>query len=77
MLQRVDRVQLAVRDRAIAADAFAEVLGGEKAQEDELRVYNAKRSVVQAGESEFELLEPAGDGPVAAHLERCGYSIPV
>ena len=75
MLQRVDRVQLAVRDRAIAADAFAEVLGGAKAQEDELRVYNAKRSVVQAGESEFELLAPAGDGPVAAHLERWGEGI--
>ena len=70
MLQRVDRMQLAVRDRAIAADTFAEVLGAEKVQEDELRVYNAKRTVVQAGESEFELLEPAGDGPVASHLDR-------
>jgi len=75
MLKRVDRMQLAVRDRTMAADAFAEVLGAEKVQEDELRVFNAKRTVVQAGESEFELLEPVGDGPVASHLERWGEGI--
>jgi catechol 2,3-dioxygenase-like lactoylglutathione lyase family enzyme len=68
-------MQLAVRDRRMAADTFREVLGAEKAREDELRIFNAKRAVVQAGESEFELLEPAGDGPVAAHLERWGEGI--
>jgi catechol 2,3-dioxygenase-like lactoylglutathione lyase family enzyme len=31
--------------------------------------------VVQAGISEFELLEPAGEGPVAAQLERWGEGI--
>ena len=72
MLQRVDRMQLAVRDRAIAADTLAEVLGAERVQEDDLRLFNATRTVVQAGESEFELLEPAADGPVASHLERWG-----
>jgi len=75
MLQRVDRMQLAVRDRAIAADTFAEVLGAETVQEDDLRLFNATRTVVQAGESEFELLEPAGDGLVASHLERWGEGI--
>ena len=75
MLQRVDRMQLAVRDRAIAADTFAEVLGAETVQEDDLRLFNATRTVVQAGESEFELLESAGDGPVASHLERWGEGI--
>ena len=75
MLKRVDRMQLAVRDRAMAADTFREVLGAEKAREDELRIFNAKRAVVQAGESEFELLEPAGDGAVASHLERWGEGI--
>ena len=68
-------MQLAVRDCMVAADAFAEVLGAEKVREDELRVFNAKRTVVQAGESEFELLEPAGDGAVASHLERWGEGI--
>ena len=75
MLERVDRMQLAVRDRAEAATTFAEVLGAETVREDEIRVYGAARTVVQAGESEFELLEPAGDGAVATHLERWGEGI--
>jgi hypothetical protein len=68
-------MQLAVRDRVMAADTFGEVLGAERVQEDELRIFNAKRTVVQAGESEFELLEPAGDGPVASYLEGSGEGI--
>jgi hypothetical protein len=72
MLTRVDRMQLAVRDRMAAEQTFAETLGAEKVREDGVRFYNAHRSVVQAGISEFELLEPAGNGPVAYHLERWG-----
>ncbi len=70
MLQRIDRMQLAVRDRAAAADTFRDILGAEQVREDAVHLLAARRTVVQAGESEFELLEPAGDGPVAAHLER-------
>jgi hypothetical protein len=72
MLTRVDRMQLAVRDRKAAEQTFAETLGAEKVREDGIKLLNAHRSVVQAGISEFELLEPAGDGPVAAHLDRWG-----
>jgi Glyoxalase/Bleomycin resistance protein/Dioxygenase superfamily len=72
MLTRVDRMQLAVRDRRAAEQTFAETLGAERVREDSVKLYNAHRSVVQAGISEFELLEPAGDGPVADHLERWG-----
>jgi len=75
MLQRVDRMQLAVRDREAAAGTFAAVLGARKDREDHLRIYNAARTVVQAGESEFELLQPEGDGPVAEHLDRWGEGI--
>lgn len=75
MLERVDRLQLAVRDRSEAAGAFHDILGAETVREDRLRVLNADRTVVQAGESEFELLQPAGDGPVAQHLERWGEGI--
>ncbi len=70
MLERVDRIQLAVGDRRAAARTFEDVLGAETIRDDELKVYNARRTVVQAGESQFELLEPAGEGPVAAHIER-------
>ncbi|MCH8994448.1 MAG: hypothetical protein IH959_05695 [Chloroflexi bacterium] len=72
MLTRVDRMQLAVRDRATAERTFHDLLGAEKVREDESDLLKAKRSVVQAGSSEFELLSPAGDGPVAQHLERWG-----
>jgi len=58
MLQRVDRMQLAVRDRAAAADTFQDILGARQVREDAVRLLSAHRTVVQAGESEFELLEP-------------------
>ncbi len=69
MLRRVDRMLLAVRDREAAADTFRSILGAERVREDTSRLLGARRTVVQAGISEFELLEPAGDGPVLAHLE--------
>lgn len=75
MLSYVDRMQLAVRDRETAARTFGELLGAERVRDDELKLYAAKRAVVQAGRSEFELLEPAGDGPVHDHLERWGEGI--
>lgn len=68
MLEHVDRMQLAVRDRATAAETFAHVLGAETVGDDEVKHLNAKRRTVQAGKSEFELLEPAGDGPVADYV---------
>jgi catechol 2,3-dioxygenase-like lactoylglutathione lyase family enzyme len=71
MLDRVDRVLLAVRDRAAGVATFDDVLGAEFVREDRLGApYNAKRSVVQAGDSEFELLEPDGEGLVSQHIER-------
>jgi len=70
MLDRVDRMLLAVSNRAAAVTTFADVLGAEKVREDKLGApYNAKRSVVQAGDSEFELLEPDGEGLISQHIE--------
>jgi catechol 2,3-dioxygenase-like lactoylglutathione lyase family enzyme len=70
MLDRVDRMLLAVRNRAAAVTTFADVLGAEKVREDRIGApYNADRSVVQAGDSEFELLEPDGEGLVSQHIE--------
>lgn len=75
MFERVDRVLLAVRDRAQAAGTFGDILGAQVVREDDLRHYSAKRTVVQAGESEFELLEPADEGAVADHLDQWGEGI--
>ena len=72
MLEHVDRVQLAVRDRAAAAQTFRNVLGAADVRDDEVRLLGARRRVVHAGTSEFELLEPAGDGPVRAYLDAWG-----
>jgi catechol 2,3-dioxygenase-like lactoylglutathione lyase family enzyme len=70
MLDRVDRMLLAVRNRAAAVTTFEAILGARKVREDQLGApYNAKRSVVQAGDSEFELLEPDGEGLVSQHIE--------
>jgi Glyoxalase/Bleomycin resistance protein/Dioxygenase superfamily len=68
MLERVDRMQLATHDRHEAAATFAAVLGAQKVREDTVHALAAKRTVVRAGNAEFELLEPDGDGPIAAHL---------
>jgi catechol 2,3-dioxygenase-like lactoylglutathione lyase family enzyme len=66
---------LAVRDRQQAALTFEGVLGARTIREDDLRLYSATRTVLQAGESQFELLEPAGDGALSAHLDRWGEGI--
>lgn len=70
MLTRVDRMLLAVRDREAAADTFRRILGAERVREGTSRLLGARRTVVQVGISQFELLEPAGEGLVASHLER-------
>lgn len=68
-------MQLAVRDLRAAVQSFSDILGAEHLHDDEIKHLAASRSVVQAGESEFELLEPSGEGAVAAHLERWGEGI--
>jgi catechol 2,3-dioxygenase-like lactoylglutathione lyase family enzyme len=75
MLSRVDRIQLAVRDRDLAAATFHELLGAEIVRQDNLELYSAGRTTLQAGESEIELLEPSGPGAVAEHLELRGEGI--
>ncbi len=76
MLERVDRMVLAVRDRALATATFTDVLGAKKVRKGEIgQPYNVHRDVVQAGDSEFELWEPAGEGLVAQHIERWGDGI--
>jgi 4-hydroxyphenylpyruvate dioxygenase-like putative hemolysin len=72
MLEHVDRVQFAVRDREAAAQTFVEVFDAKVVRDDEVRALGAKRRVVHAGTSEVELLEPSGDGPVAEFVNAWG-----
>ena len=72
MLERVDRVLLAVKDRAAAAKNFANLLGAEITGERPSRHLAATRTIMAMGESEVELCQPTGEGPISRHLERWG-----
>lgn len=72
MLDRVDRMLIAVKDRARAAETFATMLGARPDRESESAHLNARRTVMRLGESELELCEPAGAGPVQDFIDRWG-----
>jgi 4-hydroxyphenylpyruvate dioxygenase-like putative hemolysin len=72
MLEHVDRVQFAVKDREAAAQTFIDVFGAEATGDDEVRALGARRRTVHAGTSEFELLEPKGQGPVQEFVDAWG-----
>src|SRR5258705_4986171 len=64
MLKRVDRILIAVADRASAERTVAHVFGADLVRRDIAPPICAKRSTMQAGTSLIELLEPDGAGPV-------------
>jgi len=72
MLDRVDRMLLAVHDRARASDTFTRLLGAVPRRELTSAALAARGTLLALGESELELWEPAGPGPVALRLERLG-----
>jgi hypothetical protein len=72
MLERVDRVQLVVKDRQVAARTFGEVLGAQAVREAPSGYLGAARLVLAVGSSEVELCEPTGPGPAAEHLSAQG-----
>ena len=72
MLDRCDRVQIAVADRGKAAARYIELLGGAVARHDTSRHLAAKRTVLAIGESEFELCEPDGAGATQDFLSKRG-----
>ena len=72
MLDRCDRVQIAVHDAAKAAGRYRQLLGCEVARHDRSRHLSAKRTVLAVGESEFELCEPDGAGATQDFLAKRG-----
>lgn len=72
MLDRVDRVQLAVTDAEQAAQRFAALLGAMQSRRAPSAFLNAERIVMALGESEVELCQPRGAGPVRDYLDRFG-----
>ena len=72
MIERIDRIQLVVADRAAAAATYGRILGAEVAREDRSAHLAARRTVMALGESEIELLEPDGTGRAATALAERG-----
>ena len=68
----IDRVQLAVTNRAQAGEPFRRLLGAETVTEDAVAPLAARRTTLALGSSEIELLEPDGTGPVATHIGQYG-----
>ncbi len=72
MLKRIDRVQIAVPDRASAAVGWETLLGAEHEGDDRIASLAALRSRYRLGRGWIELLEPDGAGPVADAVARRG-----
>lgn len=70
MITRLDRVQLATRNPRRSAETWQRLFDAQIVREDHVEPLRARRTVLRAGESEIELLEPAGVGPVAQHVAR-------
>ena len=72
MLERVDRMLMAVRDRAQASRTFANLLGAQAQREFRSIYLNAQCAVLAVGETELELCEPVGDGPIQQFISQWG-----
>ena len=70
MLTGVDRIQVVVSDRRAAAAGYQTLLEAVVSREDRLPELGARRSVLQVGGSEVELLEPDCAGVAADFLTR-------
>ncbi len=69
MLERTDRVCLAVTDAAKAAEDFAGIFDTEVVDVSLDKITNAVRTTLQWGQDQVELFEPQGDGSVADFLK--------
>lgn len=72
MLDRVDRIQLAVTDRSAAAATWHTLFGAEVAREDSSAYLSANRTILAFGDSEVELCQPDGAGRCADFLAARG-----
>ena len=69
MLERTDRIALAVFDADAAALSYAEIFDTEIVGDSTDTLAGARRVTLQWGRDQVELFQPAGDGPVAEFLE--------
>lgn len=72
MLTNLDRIQIAVPDAQAATETFAEYFETATVREGELPHLKARVTALGAGDSEVELLEPIGEGPVKNFIDTTG-----
>jgi len=72
MLDRVDRVQVAVSDMQKAAKTYGNILGAEISRKESSFYLGAKRTILAVGESEIELCEPDGSGKLTEFMSKRG-----
>jgi catechol 2,3-dioxygenase-like lactoylglutathione lyase family enzyme len=72
VLERVDRVQIVVRDLDRADRVWQDLLGARVEGEDSLETFRARRRTLGIGTSAVELLCPTGPGAAADHLAAWG-----
>lgn len=72
MMDRVDRVQVAVVSASDAAKTFNRLFGAEVARKAPSSYLSAKRTILAFGESEIELCEPDGAGRTADFISKRG-----
>ena len=70
MLKRIDRLQVAVPDRGVAAESWTRILGAEPAGEDRIACLGAQRTRLRLADGFIELLEPDGAGSVSPLCHR-------
>ncbi len=70
MLKRIDRLQMAVPERAPVAKRWITLLGAEPAGEDRVACLGARRTRLRLGNGFVELLEPDGVGAIQEAVAR-------
>ena len=68
MLDRVDRILLASHDASATARRWQQLLDAQIVRENSVPALNSKRVVIHLGDSEIEIHQPEGEGPIADHL---------
>lgn len=72
MLSKIDRIQLAVPDAAVAMQGWIDILAGEPDGYDDIAGLGAKRQRLRVGTGVVEFLEPDGVGIVGDAVARRG-----
>ena len=72
MLKRIDRLQVAVPDRSVAAESWTRILGAEPAGEDRIACLGAARTRLRLGDGFIDLLEPDGAGSLSDAVAKRG-----